>query len=170
MLRADNWFYSEYDVHTVKSVDELIGLYYHSVGNGANLLLNIGPDRRGLLPETDAARLLEFGEELRRRFASPLSGKAVFTDDGVTFCLDQEQLINQVVLAEDLTAGEAIDGFAIQVRAKRIYAPLCIYRGTHVGHKRIILIPPIRATEVQITVTDAQGQWKLAAPAVYYVK
>lgn len=170
MMRWDNWFNSEYDVHTVKSVEELIGLYYHSVGNGANLLLNVSPDRRGLLPETDAARLLEFGEEIRRRFSSPLPGRVTFTGDGVTVELEEEQLINQVVLAEDLTDGEAIEGFAIQVRARRIYEPLCVYRGSRVGHKRVITFPPIRAAEVWVTVTGSQGEWKLAAPAVYYVK
>ncbi|NUP99467.1 MAG: alpha-L-fucosidase, partial [Armatimonadetes bacterium] len=54
-VRERNWFYSDSDGHTLKSAAELLGLYYYSVGRGCNLLLNFGPDRRGLIPERDAA-------------------------------------------------------------------------------------------------------------------
>lgn len=71
MLR-DKWFYSDSNEDQIKGLDELMGLYYYSVGRGANLLLNIGPDRRGLLPEADVQRLREFGAEIRRRFSNPI--------------------------------------------------------------------------------------------------
>ncbi len=72
-IRDINWFFSEKDEHTVKSVPELMGLYYLSVGRGCNLLLNIGPDRRGLLPDLDSRRLIEFGQEINRRFSKPVA-------------------------------------------------------------------------------------------------
>jgi alpha-L-fucosidase len=71
-MRDRNWFYSDSDGDTVKSLDELVGIWYGSCGRGANMLINIGPDRRGLLPDADAARLAEFGAEIDRRFGSPL--------------------------------------------------------------------------------------------------
>lgn len=70
-LRA-NWFWNTHDLPSLKSLERLVHLYYHSVGHGCNLLLNVGPDTRGLLPEPDVQRLQELGAELRRRLGSPV--------------------------------------------------------------------------------------------------
>ena len=48
MMRFSNWFYEDADKDRVKGLDELMGLYYYSVGRGCNLMINIGPDRSGL--------------------------------------------------------------------------------------------------------------------------
>ena len=53
----DTWFYDDNE-ETVKSVGKLRDMYENSVGRGCNMLLNIGPDRRGLLPEPDVLRVL----------------------------------------------------------------------------------------------------------------
>lgn len=110
MMRDHNWFYSDADVHTVKSLAELMGIYYYSVGRGANFLVNIGPDRRGLLPEPDATRLIEFGAEVERRFASPLATLADGTwQDGVWTYQPKAPLhLDHVVLQEDLSEGDRI--------------------------------------------------------------
>lgn len=71
-IRA-NWFWNTYDLPTLKSTERLVDLYYKSVGRGCNLLLNIGPDTRGLLPEPDVERLSEMGAEIRRRFSVPVA-------------------------------------------------------------------------------------------------
>ena len=54
------WFYHQAEDTKLKSVDELMTIYEQSVGRGASLLLNIPPDRRGLIPEVDAERLRAF--------------------------------------------------------------------------------------------------------------
>lgn len=72
----DNWFYNEKDNNTVKSVDELVSLYYYLVGNGGNLLLNLSPDRRGLIPEKDRNNLLGFGKNKKTLFRPCSSRKA----------------------------------------------------------------------------------------------
>jgi alpha-L-fucosidase len=169
MMRDVNWFYSEYDVCAVKSVEELTGMYYHSVGNGANLLINIGPDRRGLLPETDSGRLIEFGDEIKRRFANPLPAEYIPSNDGCLIKLQGERLINHVVLREDLTDGEKIKSFDVYAKGGRIYNKVMIYSGKYVGHKRIVTFAPVRASEVVITV-DAEAGFKLLPPEVFYIK
>jgi alpha-L-fucosidase len=81
MMRERNWFFEQGDRFTVKSLPELMGMYDYSVGRGANLLVNIGPDRRGLLPDDDANRLLEFGEGLRTsRRRRPMGGGSGFAN------------------------------------------------------------------------------------------
>ncbi len=50
------WFWHEPQNDKVKSLDQLLEIYYASVGQGCNLLLNIPPDRRGLFHENDVAQ------------------------------------------------------------------------------------------------------------------
>ena len=72
------WFWHESQNDKVKSLDQLLEIYYASIGRGCNLLLNIPPDRRGLFHENDVARLLEFGRVLQDTFRTDLArGKPV---------------------------------------------------------------------------------------------
>ena len=50
------WFYHENEDDRVRSLDELLTVYYGSVGGNGQFLLNIPPDRRGLFHENDVAR------------------------------------------------------------------------------------------------------------------
>lgn len=165
MMRMFNWFYSDQDEHTVKSLHELMGLYYHSVGRGCNLLLNIGPDRRGLLPDKDAARLLEFGAEIRRRFSHPLAtlGDWQQTEDGWSITLPDTTLVDHVVIQEDLTAGEHARRFAIQVRSAMCGEMITVYEGQNIGHKAICLFQTVAITGVQVKILEADGEVKLHA-------
>ncbi len=54
------WFHHPATDETVRSPDNLMDLYYQSVGRGASLLLNLAPDRRGLLVDREVAALREF--------------------------------------------------------------------------------------------------------------
>ena len=72
------WFWHESQNDKVKSLDQLLEIYYASVGRGCNLLLNLPPDRRGLFHENDVARLKEFGRVLQDTFRTDLArGKPV---------------------------------------------------------------------------------------------
>jgi alpha-L-fucosidase len=73
------WFWHAAENTKVKTPDDLLALYYRSVGRGCNLLLNIPPDRRGLLDETDIASLTTFGERLRATFKTNLAAGAGVT-------------------------------------------------------------------------------------------
>jgi alpha-L-fucosidase len=52
----------------VKSLTQLLDIYYQSVGRNSVLLLNIPPDRRGLIHENDARRLRELRNVLDETF------------------------------------------------------------------------------------------------------
>lgn len=67
------WFFHEKENDRVKTPDQLVDLYFQSVGRGCNLLLNVPPDRRGRLHEIDERSLAEFGERIRRLFATDLA-------------------------------------------------------------------------------------------------
>ncbi|MBC7778435.1 MAG: alpha-L-fucosidase [Phycisphaerae bacterium] len=62
------WFYHATEDEKVKTPDQLFDIYLHSVGRGANLILNVPPDRRGHISEQDSASLAAFGKKLREGF------------------------------------------------------------------------------------------------------
>ena len=63
------WFYHAAEDDKVKTLDQLLDIYYTSVGGNAQLLLNIPPDKRGRIHGNDARRLKEMGDRLRATFA-----------------------------------------------------------------------------------------------------
>lgn len=160
-MRERNWFYSDQDEHTVKSVEELMGLYYMSVGRGCNLLINIGPDRRGLLPDADAARLLEFGAEIRRRFGSPVATLADFTevDGGWEWTPAEPTLVDHVVIQEDLSEGEHIRRFRLTLPFDRV--PITLWEGQNVGHKAICRFPQVKAPKLRVESLETDGRVEL---------
>lgn len=72
------WFWHEDQNGKVRSPANLMDLYLQSVGRGATFLLNVPPDRRGLIHENDAASLRVFGEHLRETFDENLAADAAF--------------------------------------------------------------------------------------------
>jgi len=70
------WFYHAREDTLVRTPQNLVELYYASVGRGASLLLNLPPDRRGQIHENDAKALREFGRIIKTTFAHNLAEKA----------------------------------------------------------------------------------------------
>jgi alpha-L-fucosidase len=56
-----------------KSLDQLLEIYFKSVGRNGGLLLNVPPDNRGLFSDADVERLYEFHEALRKIFKKNLT-------------------------------------------------------------------------------------------------
>ncbi len=54
------WFWHPGQANKVKSTGELMKLWFESVGRGANLILNVAPNRDGQLDPADVKALLEF--------------------------------------------------------------------------------------------------------------
>jgi len=181
-LRA-TWFY-DHNEETMKSLDELFGMYECSVGRGSNFLINVGPDERGLIPEADAHRLRELGEKIRANYTTPIDFSDVTEESEGVYSImhpqfdasgygqrDRSRLVNTVVLREDISKGQA-------VRAFRIYAHLpaynrkrvCIYGGYTVGHKSICRFPAVFTPKITVEITDSDGACRLYDMKAYFVK
>ena len=169
-MRFQNWFYSDEDVDTVKSVDELMGLYYYSVGRGCNLLLNIGPDRRGLLPDRDRERLLAFGAEVRRRFCAPLAtlAEATRVERGYEFSFAQPVLLDHAVLSEDLREGEHIRRFTVQVNPNHEQRWVTVWQGRNVGHKAICAFPAVAVRKLFVSLDEVDEGGALRSLTLHY--
>lgn len=67
------WFWRESENEKVKTVQELLKIYYESVGRNSLLLLNVPADKRGLLHEVDSVRLMELRAAIDEIFAVNLA-------------------------------------------------------------------------------------------------
>lgn len=166
----DSWFYSENNEHSLKGLDELMGIYYHSIGRGANLLLNIGPDREGLLPELDAAQLQHFGTEIRHRFNHPLVTESSFQriGDHWVYETSEPHLLDHIVLMEDLRQGEKVASYQITIRTAKTGKDVVVYEGRNIGHKSIIRIPAVRVRGVSIRIEARQTGCDLDSIELFY--
>jgi alpha-L-fucosidase len=77
------WFYHAKEDAKVKSPEQLLDIYYKSVGRGACLNLNLPPDRRGRIHENDVKSLREFRRILDATFAKNLAKGAKLTASNV---------------------------------------------------------------------------------------
>jgi alpha-L-fucosidase len=73
------WFWRAEEDAKVRSVNNLLGLYFASVGHNAGFLLNVPPTSDGLFHATDVARIGEFGARIERSFATNLAAGARVT-------------------------------------------------------------------------------------------
>lgn len=145
-MRPSTWFTSEDNADEVKTLDELMGLYDYSVGRGANLLLNIGPDASGLLPMEDTMRLLEFAGALRERFSDPILevGTPLLNEDGEYLIeLPEMKMVNCIVLKENLEEGTAVTHFSIAVHPPKSDCPVVVWERSRMGHKAVCAFPAV---------------------------
>ncbi|PZT52289.1 alpha-L-fucosidase [Paenibacillus silvae] len=70
------WFYHAHEDDQVKTLEELLSVYHGAVGGNACFLLNLPPDRRGLIHENDVRRLSELGSALHATFSENLAAGA----------------------------------------------------------------------------------------------
>jgi alpha-L-fucosidase len=113
------WFYHPAQDATVKTVDQLVDLYFSSVGRNSKLLLNVPPTKDGLLHETDVARLSGMRERLGQLFAEDLTQHVKAESVGFTTSSQKEidfgrdTTISIVRLAEDLALGQAVERYRV---------------------------------------------------------
>lgn len=189
------WFYHQHEDGKVKTPEQLFDLYVKSVGRGANLLLNVPPDTRGLIHEKDSAALVGFAHLRRQLYTSnQLKAKAHFLsykvkkdgaallDAATTTTVDislpdlssvhlqfqQPTRTNCIVLAEDLRRGQACAAFTLQffdAEGKLMHTE----NGTTIGQKRIITFPSIVASRVVLQINAQDMPTQLATMQAFLI-
>lgn len=190
------WFWHEKQNGQVKSPAQLMDLYYKSVGRGASFLLNVPPDRRGLLHENDVASLRGFGRLLRETFrenlasgakvrAAGTSGRAYRPEhlldgsretcwaaqDGATtaeivFDLRREAEFDVVRVREEIRLGQRIGRFAVEAWRDGGWAP--VGEATSIGSCRLLkLASPVKTARVRLRITEAAASPALTEFGLY---
>lgn len=161
------WFWSPSKAKNRKSVDQLMDIYYQSVGYGSVLLLNSSPDTTGLIPSADIKRYREFGEEIDRRFGEAIAEVKSQKGRKVTLKFDNPSRINHVVIMEDYREGERIRKYKVEGFVKGKWTQLT--NGISVGRKKIDYFEAMELEKIRLVVTEAAKKPLIRSFAAYYV-
>lgn len=167
------WFYHDRQNNKVKSLKHLTDIYFQSVGYNSVLLLNIPPDKRGLIHEADVDRLKEFRQYLDQVFADNrvLEGNKLWKasqGEQREYLCKQDSRVNVILLQEDITKGQRVESTQIEVWKEDRWE--VVAEGTTVGYKRIFRIPEVNASKLRVTVTGSRGKAYISRVAAYYAK
>ena len=189
------WFYHPAEDTKVRSLDQLLDIYYGAVGGNCQLLLNIPPDTRGRIHEDDVQRLKELGQVLSNTFARNLAegahatassrrsekfsaAKTIDHDEGsywqadggvtaaaITYDLRAAVTFNVVLLQEQIIVGQRIEEFFLDAWSGNGWKEIA--RSTTVGYKRLLRFPEVTAARVRLRITQSRDYPTLSNFGLY---
>ena len=160
------WFWEPDDENNIYSVDELMNMYEKSVGRNATLMMGLTPNPDGLIPDEDRQRLMEWGQEINRRFSTPLAQTAG-QKKSLVLKLDKKQTVNYCILQEDIAKGERIRQYKVEAKVDGKWKTVCA--GQSVGHKRIERFEPVETAVLRLTITEAIAQPEIINFSAYHI-
>ena len=165
------WFYHEEEDSTVKSGKTLFNLYLNSVGHGGNLLLNVPPNRKGLIAPQDSAALMDFRKIREAAFQTNLFKNAVIknTKNETAICLTTPVSINSIQLQEQIKFGQRVIRFEIYAGDKEADMKK-IAESTTIGRKKIIQFPTTTAKCFKVKIIETKATPIMGAVAGYFIK
>ena len=165
------WFYHAEEDSTVKSGKTLFNLYLKSVGHGGNMLLNVPPNRKGLIAPEDSAALMDFRKIRQQAFSIDLFyyASVSFTDNGMKIHIKQPVKLNAIQLKEKIEFGQRVISFEVKAGSNAQDA-VKIFEGTTIGHKRIIQFPTTTANYFEINILSTKAPPLLFPASGYLIK
>jgi alpha-L-fucosidase len=185
------WFYHESEDKKVKAPEYLKEIYFHSVGRNGVLLLNIPPDKRGLLTDYDIAALKVWKEKLNSIFEMNLLNDAKGVgavkkikslldgndathysfsmkgkDNAIEMNLDGEKTCNVLMLQENIRIGQRVEKFVLEYWTNGEWKKAT--EGTTIGYKRLLEFPAVTTTKVRLRILSARLQPALAEIGLYF--
>ena len=177
-LHKLQWFWHPDSDKTLKSVDELVDIWENSVGRGGQLMLGIAPNRHGVLPDADVARLKAFGEALQARYGvdKDLARNHVVGDTNVDAALDGDRdtfwsaadgshhatlevdfakpvTVNHALTMEWLNDGQCVQKYAIEAWINGAWAPVA--NAEAIGHMKIDRFAPVTTDKVRLNILSS---------------
>ncbi len=151
-LKNHNWFWSSINSKNLRTREELINIYYKSVGRGAMLLLNAAPDTTGRIPAEDMELYKWLGDEVRNRFGESVA-ETSGQGDTLLLALPQATVIDHVMIQEEIAMGQRVRRYVIEGFSEGGWKTLA--EGQSVGQKRIEIFEPARVEAVRLRVTES---------------
>ncbi len=188
-LRKLHWFWHPNDEASLRSLDDLVQSYQASVGRGGQWMLGVAPDERGLIPDSDVARLHELGDALHSRYADNLAKQHLVMDDNTRRAFDGDTdtfwsappnshaailevafakpvTFNQSLAMEWLNDGQNIQRYRIEAWQNGTWKP--IVSGYALGHKKIDSFPAITAQRVRLNILSSTGAARIREFQLFY--
>jgi alpha-L-fucosidase len=181
------WFYHDKEDSLVKSPQRLLDIYLTSVGRGSTLLLNVPPDKRGLIHENDIKALQGFKQLLDTEFKTNLAKNAKVeasafrannaayagakltdgnknsywaTDDGQTQGSVVVQLDKPAMIKYVLLQEYIRLGQRVKsftVEAWENDSWKPVAAGTTIGYKRILKLQPVTTSRIRVNIKHAKA-------------
>lgn len=167
------WFYHAEEDGRVRSVANLVDIYFQSVGCNSVLLLNIPPDKRGLLHEVDVKNLKEFGEYIEKSFAD----NAVVNGDKLwcaaegksnIYKVKRGAVVNTLLLQEDIAKGQRVEKFLVEGYINGSWQH--ITEGTTIGYKRLLRFSDCKPEKIRLTILGTRNAANIANVGLYYAE
>lgn len=164
------WFYHKEEDETVKSGSELFNLYFNSVGHGGNMLLNVPPNRKGLIDPLDSAALMDFKHVRENAFRKNIlsNAKIIKTKNTIEIQLLNGSPINTIVLKEDISKGQRVVKFEVS-GSNDLKQFQTIAKGSTIGHKRIIQFHTQNFKYYRVKITESKASPIISAVEGYLV-
>lgn len=152
-----------------RSAEALAKIYFDSVGGNASMLLNVPPDRNGLIGKSEIKRLEKFTRLIKAPFEKEIvTDISVVTTEGtvrpfteeyrhladdenaISVRLDGVKRVGLISLREDVSLSQRVESFRVLVKTEDgTYFP--VYDGTVIGSGRLVLFSnPVETDEVLI--------------------
>jgi len=154
------WFYHPAEDERVKSGDELVALYFSSVGRNSKLLLNVPPTREGRLHDRDVAALAAMRQRLTTLFAGDIAARGhtswrpVRPRGGVLDVdLGRTMAVSVADLHEDVTRGQVVARYSLAGSSGGPWRVLV--RGTTIGFRKLDRFPVTQVRRVRLSIEDA---------------
>lgn len=171
------WFYHPAEDARVRSVDNLVNLFFTSVGRNSKLLLNVPPTPDGLLHDVDVARLVGMRARLDQIFAAdylggrwPIGGTS-WTSTGATTAellvdLGREVSLSVADLRENIAHGQSVSRYVLDGSSDgRSWTPLA--SGTTIGYRKLDRFTPVSAQHVRLTIRESVGPLRPVTLGLY---
>ncbi len=189
-LRAYHWFWHPNDEASLKSLKDLLTTYDQTIGRGAQLMLGVAPDNRGLIPDADVARLKEFGDAVRNRYAhnlalahSPATPEVAAALDGnldtfwsapagshhatLEISFPHPVTFNRSLTMEWLNDGQHIQKYAIEIWTGKAWQKVAAAEA--IGHEKIDIFPPVTTTRVRLNILSSTAEAHIREFQLYNV-
>lgn len=186
------WFYHGKEDEKVKTPEKLLDIYFSSVGRNSVLLLNIPPDRRGLISDSDIKSLTGWKQLRDSIFKTNLAKSAVVTStngsantkalfDGndatywttkgkdtaavIDIKLNAAQKLDVLSLQENIRMGQRIEKFMLEYFDGKDWKT--ITEGTTVGYKRLVRFKPVTADRLRLHIISSRLNPTIAELGLY---
>ncbi len=188
------WFYHKGDDELVKSPYKLVDIYYNSVGLNDVLLLNVPPDKNGLITKYDIKSLQGMRYIINETFKNNLAKNAtvisssnkkgnevkfILDDDLNTYWttkdtestasieikFDDEKTFNRAMLQENILAGQRIEKFHLEYWDGKGWNKFI--EATTIGYKRLLRFNPVTTNRMKIVIDECRTNPTLASFGLY---
>ena len=167
------WFYHADQDAQVRSLANLVNIYYRSVGCNSVLLLNIPPDRRGLIHEIDVQRIKELSDYISKTFADNqvLNGNTAWKAEvgqSKEYEVKPGAMVNTFLIQEDIAQGQRVENFLVEVYSNGAWQYAT--EGTTVGYKRLLRFSDCQPEKIRVTIRESRGVANISNVGLYYAE